>query len=282
MSNYAIYPFKNMRITQTYNGGVSHKPHNTGEPKDYPIDEGGKDTGKEACYCPCDEIIIQRVYGVGSRGVNTIFWESTTPCKLADGTTDYLCGMFTHTIDSDLKGIKAGSKFKRGQVVCKEGTDGGVGMHLHMSFGKGKLTGNGWTCNTKGKYVLTCTHGTFKPEQLLYVDNTFTAIKSTNGLKFKTKPIEKTIPSVSNKYTVGVYKVTTNLLYVRSGAGTKYSKKKFKDLTANAQKQIKELNKGKEAAGLVKDCMATVIKVDGNWGQIPSGWICLDYCKKVG
>lgn len=27
--------------------------------------------------------------------------------------------------------------------------------------------------------------------------------------------------------------------------------------------------------------LCDVSKVDGNWGQIPSGWICLDYCKKV-
>ena len=282
MSNYAIYPFKNIRITQTYNGGTSHKPHNSGSPKDYPVDEGGLNGGKEACYCPCDEIIIRRVYGLGNGGVNTIFWESTTECDLADGTKDYLCGMFTHTVDSDLKGVKANSKFKRGQIVCYEGTDGGVGMHLHMSFGKGKLTGNGWTCNSKGKYVLTCTHGTFKPEKILYIDKSFSTIKDTKGLKFKDKPAEVTKKSVDNKYKVGVYQVTTNLLYVRTGAGTKYSKKKFKDLTTNAQKQVKELNNGKPADGLVKGCTCTVIAVNGNWGQIPSGWICLDYCKKVG
>lgn len=277
-NNYAIYPFKNLRITQTYSGATSHKPHTTGSPKDYPVDEGGLNTGKESCFCPCDEIVVIRVYGVGNRGVNTIFWESTTPCSLADGTTDYLCGMFTHTVDSDLKGIKAGTKFKRGQIVCKEGTDGGVGMHLHMSFGKGKLTGNGWTCNTKGKYVLTCTHGTFKPEQLLYIDDKFTTVKDTKGLKFKTIP--KT-PATTG-YKLGEYKVNTALLRVRKGAGTLYGKKTFNQLTANAQVQIKKLNNGKPADGLVKGCTCTVTKVSNkNWGKIPSGWICLDYCKKV-
>lgn len=188
--NYAIYPFKNLRITQTYTGTTSHKPHTTGTPKDYPIDEGGKDTGKEACYCPCDEIVIKRVYGIGSSGVNTLFWESTSKVNFADGTTDYMCGMFTHTVDSDLKGITVGSKFKRGQVVCKEGTDGGVGMHLHMSFGKGKLTNNGWVKNSNGKYVLSCTSGAFKPETLLYIDKAFTNVISTGGLSFKSKPTE--------------------------------------------------------------------------------------------
>lgn len=32
--------------------------------------------------------------------------------------------------------------------------------------------------------------------------------------------------------------------------------------------------------GLVKGVQCDVSKVSGNWGQIPSGWICLDYCKK--
>lgn len=279
MSNYAIYPFKNMRITQTYSGKTSHRPHNSGSPKDYPVDEGGKDTGKEACYCPCDEIVIQRVYGIGSRGVNTIFWESTTPCTLADGTTDYLCGMFTHTIDSDLKGIKVGTKFKRGQVVCKEGTDGGVGMHLHMSFGKGKLTGNGWTCNSKGKYVLTCTHGTFKPEKILYLDKDFTKVVSANGLKFKDKP-KNTVVKTQTEYKTGVYTVTAEVLHVRKGPGTNYDVVAFKELTTNAQAQIKKLNKGKSSTGLVKGCTCTVSQIINDWGKIPSGWICLKYCKR--
>lgn len=188
MANYATYPFEVMRITQTYNGTTSHKPHTTGNYKDYPIDEGGKDTGKQACYCPCDEIVIKRVYGVGGNGVNTIFWESTSEVNFADNTKGYLCGLFTHTVDSDLKNVKVGTKFKRGQIVCKEGTDGGVGMHLHMSFGKGHLQGNGWRKNSNGKYVLYCSGGAFKPEVILYVDKNFTTIKSNAGLAFKTKP----------------------------------------------------------------------------------------------
>lgn len=273
--NYAIYPFKNMRITQGYLGTTSHKPHTTGSPKDYPIDEGGKDTGKEACYCPCDEIVIKRVYGVANRGTNTIFWESTSECNFADGSTGYLCGLFTHTVDSDLANVKVGKKFKRGEIVCKEGTDGGVGMHLHMSFGKGKIKGSGWVANTNGKYVLTPTVSACKPEQLLYIDKNFTNVISSAGLTFKNMPKE------TKGYTTGTYKVLADVLNVRKGAGTLYGKVAFKNLTANAQAQIKKLNNGKEANGLVKGCVCTVSQVKGKWGKIPSGWICLDYCKKV-
>lgn len=278
-----LYPFKNLRITQTYNGTTSHKPHTTGRPKDYPIDEGGKDTGKEACYCPCDRIKVVRVYGVNARGTNTVFWESTAKVKFADGTTDYLCGMFTHTVDSDLKNIKAGTIFKRGEVVCKEGTDGNVGMHLHMSFGKGKLTNGGWVENSNGKWVLSCTGGTFKPEELLYIDEKFTKVYSTAGLSFKKLPAENktTATTTKPKYTTGSYKVTVALLNVRTGAGTNYALKTFNQLTSNAQAQIKKLNGNKAANGLVKGCVCTVTEVKNNWGKIPSGWICLDYCARV-
>lgn len=269
--NYATYPLKNMRITQNYNGKTSHKPHTQGNYKDYPIDDGGKNTSKEGVYCPCDEIRIVRLYGEGNRGVNTIFFESTSKCSFPDGTEDYLCGLITHANDADLAKLDVGQEIKRGKLICNEGTDGGVGMHTHLSFGKGKLLGNGWRKNSKGKYVLHCTGGAFKPEALLFLDKSFTTVISSNGLKFKSLP----------KYTTGTYEVTCNLLYVRKNAGTSYAKKTFNQLTANAQKQIKELNSGKAANGLVKGCVCSVSEVKNNWGKIPSGWICLDYCEKV-
>lgn len=84
----------------------------------------------------------------------------------------------------------------------------------------------------------------------------------------------------SKKYEVGRYKVTANVLTVRTGAGTNYDWKKFNELTANAQSQIVKLC-GYKPNGLCKGVLCDVSKVDGNWGQIPSGWICLDYCEKV-
>lgn len=82
-------------------------------------------------------------------------------------------------------------------------------------------------------------------------------------------------------YKKGDYEVTCDLLYVRKGAGTGYARKTFDELTANAQKQIKEHNNGKEAKGYVEGVQCTVSQVKGAWGKTPSGWICLDYCKKI-
>lgn len=86
--------------------------------------------------------------------------------------------------------------------------------------------------------------------------------------------------SSSSSYTPGRYKVTATVLTVREGAGTNYDWKKFSELTANAQKQIKE-KCGYEPNGLCKDVQCDVSEVKGNWGKIPSGWICLDYCEKI-
>lgn len=81
-------------------------------------------------------------------------------------------------------------------------------------------------------------------------------------------------------YSTGTYTVTASLLRVRKGSGTNYDYLKFSQLTANAQSQNKKLG-GNNADGLVKGCVCTVSQISGNWGKIPSGWICLDYCKRV-
>ena len=80
-------------------------------------------------------------------------------------------------------------------------------------------------------------------------------------------------------YTTGNYTVTASLLHVRSGAGTSYAIKTYRQLTSNARSQNK--SKGNYYAnGLLRTVNVTVSQVSGNWGRIPSGWICLDYCQK--
>lgn len=183
--NYLIYPCKTMRITQTYTGTTSHKPHTTGSPKDYPWDEGCDDTGRSWCYCPCDSMKVKRVYGVGSGGTNTLWLESTSKVYFADGTADYFTMLITHPNDDDLKNIKVGQTFKRKEKICREGKDGATGNHFHFSGGKGKYKDYGWLKNSNGKWVLNTTNGTFKPEQLFFIDKSFTKVLQTKGLIFK-------------------------------------------------------------------------------------------------
>ena len=277
MANYLIYPTKTMNITQGYTDSYSHSPHNTGSPKDYPWDEAGANSGREYFYCPCDKMKVIRIYGVGSGGTNTIWLESTSKVIFPDGTSDYVTIMATHPNDDDLKKIKKGQTFTRGQQIFREGTDGNAtGNHFHFSAGKGKYK-NGWVQNSKGKWVLSCTNGAYKPEQLFYIDKAFTTIKNSKGLIFKEKPTET---AKKTGYTTGNYKVNTDLLYVRKGAGTIYSKVKFNDMTENAQEKILAI-RGYAVDGYVKGLTFTVLQVKGKWGRTPSGWVCLDYCKKI-
>lgn len=68
--------------------------------------------------------------------------------------------------------------------------------------------------------------------------------------------------NVSKKYTTGTYKTTSNI-NVRSGAGTKYSRKTYKQLSANARQQNRKL--GGEYNGYRKGVVCTVTKIKSNW-----------------
>lgn len=83
----------------------------------------------------------------------------------------------------------------------------------------------------------------------------------------------------SSKYTTGNYRVTASLLNVRTGPGTNYSNRKYYQLTSNARAQNSRLG-NYYANGYVRGVVCTVTEVRSNWGKTPSGWICLDYCKK--
>lgn len=80
-------------------------------------------------------------------------------------------------------------------------------------------------------------------------------------------------------YTIGEYKTTANL-HVRTGASTKYRMKTYKELTPNARSQNKRLG-NYYYNGYKKGVVCSVIQIKGNWGRTKSGWICLDYCKKI-
>ncbi len=277
MSNFLTYPCKTMRITQNYNGSTSHRPHVTGYPKDYPIDEGCSDTGRDYMYCPCDSMRIVKIYGVGNGGTNTIWLESTSKVNFADGTCDYFTMLVIHPNDSDLKNLRTGKVFKRGEKICLEGTDGATGNHFHFSGGKGKFKNSGWISNSNHKWVLTTTNGAAKPEDLFFVDKDFTKVISSDYIKFKyleKTAVKSTIIKNAN------YEVTAAVLNVRSGPSIAYGKKKFAQLTASAQAQVLKLAKYK-ANGYVKGLVFTALEIKNGWARTPSGWVCLDYCKKV-
>ena len=266
MAEFFTYPLREMKITQNYKGTTSHLPHTTGFPKDYPIDEGGKNTGKDPIYARCD-LIVKRLY---TAGTNTIWVRTVDKVKLANGKTDYVVMMLIHSDNEDFAKLKVGQIIKKGSIICYEGRDGATANHIHIAVGLGDLKGNGWAQNSKGKWVLSTTGGTIKPEKCFYIDRNFTNVRSMGGIAFKDMP----------KYTKGTYKAIANV-NVRKGAGTNYKAKTFKQLSENAQNKILKLTGGEEANGYVKGLVFAVSKVKDNWGKTPSGWVCLEYAEKI-
>lgn len=102
-----------------------------------------------------------------------------------------------------------------------------------------------------------------------YLTNSKSTVSSNSNTKVNTK-----------KYSNGSYKVNASLLNVRTGPGINYKAKKYNQLSQNARKQNKALGNAK-ANGYKKGVICTVTKVKNNWGLTNSGWICLDYCKKI-
>lgn len=89
----------------------------------------------------------------------------------------------------------------------------------------------------------------------------------------------KKATSTQKTYTTGKYKVSTNI-HVRTGAGTNYKVKTYKQLTQNARHQNK-LCGNQYYNGYKKNVICNITKVQNNWGLTKSGWICLDYCNKI-
>ena len=170
-NNYMIYPLKNMRITCRYDE-ASHKNHcvNVADGKiDYPIDDGGIDTGRDPIYCPCDEMKVTAIKGVGNGSTNTIWLVSTSPV-VTPTFTDIAFMTLTHSNDGDFDDIKVGDVFERGEVICYEGTDGATDNHIHLTCGRG--TSDNWTKNSNGSWVMV--GDTKRPEDVFYIDRNFT------------------------------------------------------------------------------------------------------------
>ncbi len=78
----------------------------------------------------------------------------------------------------------------------------------------------------------------------------------------------------------GLYEVTAPVLNVRTGPGTDYPWKRFAELTPNAREQI-TARAGYDANGYVRGMKFDVFETKGRWGRTPSGWVSLDWARKL-
>ncbi len=231
--NYLTYPLKVMNITQGYDDNFTHKRHSEGNLKDYPIDDACGSGADSYFYCPCNEMIVKKVYGVGIKASNTVWLESTS-VVVTPTFTDYITIMVVHPEDKDLKNIYAGKLFKKGEAIFPKGADGyATGPHFHIALGRGKFSGSGWSKNNLGLWILKTTGYNIKPEQGMFIDKSFTTVKSKKNLNFIDLTNE---PIVDNTY------YTTANLNVRYGPGTSY---KFVNLLAkNTKVDVLEISDG--------------------------------------
>ena len=257
MLNYLTYPFQTMRITQSYTGTTSHLPHMTGSPKEYALDEGGRDGGRDWLFCGCDAMRVTRLTGVGKPGTNALYLTSAKPVNLANGKRSIITLQLVHPNDDDLCKLRDGQIIRRGEKICREGNDGATGNHVHMAVGLGTIIGTGWQQNSKGRWVLVTTGGPIKPEDAFFIDPAFTTIRDAKGLDFKMLPKGKPAP--------GRYEVTSATLRVRKGTST--NTLILGELKHRERVEIVRTKKGLDGA---------------YWGRTSVGWVCMDYMKKVG
>lgn len=163
---------------------------------------------------------------------------------------DNVISLYFHLKGGSIR-VKRGQKVKKGQVIAYMGNSGhSYGAHLH-----------------------------FEVRNLSNVS--IDALPYLQG---------KFLYNKASRPTVGTYQITSSkVVPVRKGAGTKYTHKKFKDLTKNAQKQILAKS-DKKVDGYVKGVQFNVLAVKrvgkDYWGRTLSGWVRLQqnttkYAKKV-
>lgn len=212
--NYLTYPLKVMNITQGYNDNYTHKRHSEGNLKDYPIDDACGSGNNSYFYCPCDEMVVKKVYGVGLRASNTIWLESTTPV-ITPTFTDYITIMIVHPKDKDLKNVYVGRKYQRNEALFPKGADGfATGPHFHITLGRGKMSGSGWTKNNLVLWILKTTGYNIKPEHGMFIDKNFTSIKNSRNIEFLSLNDEE-------KEEDNIFYTTANL-NIRYGPGANY------------------------------------------------------------
>lgn len=189
---YFTFGMKNMRVTQSYHGTDSHKPHwyNSKNYADYPIDIAGKDGGRDEYYATVD-MKVNAIFGVGNAYTNTIWLESTEKVMTPSGEMKVFIGL-THFSDNDpyASKLKVGSIVRAGEPICQEGIDGATANHLHLICGNAdRGTGNKLIPNSNGKWVSNgyC----MKPEEVMYIDRQFTTESWGGCLPWVDKPQER-------------------------------------------------------------------------------------------
>lgn len=139
----AKFPMEILRVTQGYGFSVDGvSAYTFSHSKQYALDLGGRDGGKDWLYAPFD-CVVKRIYGK----YNAVWFQSTDKVMCADGVARILVMMCIHMNNSDKSalGLYTGKRLAQGDRCYREGVAGNAtGNHVHMEIGEGPFTGTGW------------------------------------------------------------------------------------------------------------------------------------------
>ncbi len=139
------FPMEYLRVTQGELSGYSHAGS-------LAMDFGGKDSGVDKLYCPCD-MVVKRARKAAN---GELYLESTQPVLFADETTDYARLLCMH---DNAFNVAEGQILKQGEYFYDEGGMGSgnpnaFGTHRHIEAGKGKWISCTQSKNAQGTYVI--------------------------------------------------------------------------------------------------------------------------------
>lgn len=171
---------EHLRVTQAY--GVYHDctPDHTSysHTGSFALDLGGRDTGRDWAYAPCD-IVVKRIYGK----YNAVWFETLEEVMCADRVARHLVFLMLH-IDTPILetlGIQVGKVFRQGERFYCEGTAGATGNHIHMEVGIAPYIPTGWSRtplrDMSGNYVWKI-NKQLKPHEIFIVGDDVNIIDS--------------------------------------------------------------------------------------------------------
>ena len=184
------FPMQYLRVTQGENSTYSHAGS-------LAMDFGGKDTGSDKLYCPCD-MIVKRCR---QNATGECYLESIEPVLFADGTSDYARLLCIH--DSTFN-VHEGQIVKQGEYFYDEGGMGSgnpnkFATHVHIEAGKGKWKSCTQFANSQGVYV--CENQAHLYDLFLLGDDVI--IKDAGGYSWKrASNVEKEESEMKNIYGV--------------------------------------------------------------------------------
>ena len=139
------FPMEYLKVTQGENSAYSHAGS-------LAMDFGGKDTGADRLYCPCDMVVKRTRKNANGE----LYLESVEKVQFADGTVDYARLLCMH---DSVFNVSEGQIVKQGQYFYDEGGMGSgipykFSNHVHIEAGKGKWKSTTQSKNSKGTYVI--------------------------------------------------------------------------------------------------------------------------------